>query len=220
MTASFLFYDLETFGADPRRTRIAQFAAIRTDAALDQVDEPISFFVQPANDLLPSPIATMITGIAPQDALRDGVNEAEACARIVEEMARPETCSLGYNSLRFDDEFVRHGLYRNFFDPYEREWRGGNSRWDLLDALRLMHALRPDGIAWRPREDGGGTSFKLEHLAEDNGLRIGDAHEALSDVRATIGLARLFRRRSRGCGTTPCACATSASPDRCSTWWR
>ena len=157
MTASFLFYDLETFGADPRRSRIAQFAAIRTDAALDQVDEPISFFVQPANDLLPSPIATMITGIAPQDALRDGVNEAEACARIVEEMARPETCSLGYNSLRFDDEFVRHGLYRNFFDPYEREWRGGNSRWDLLDALRLMHALRPDGIAWRQREDAPGT---------------------------------------------------------------
>ena len=194
MTASFLFYDLETFGADPRRTRIAQFAAIRTDADLNQIDEPISFFVQPANDLLPSPVATLITGIAPQDALRDGVNEAEAFARIVEEMARPETCSLGYNSLRFDDEFVRHGLYRNFFDPYEREWRGGNSRWDLLDALRLMHALRPDGIVWRQREDGGGTSFKLEHLAEDNGLRIGDAHEALSDVRATIGLARLFKQ--------------------------
>lgn len=194
MTASFLFYDLETFGADPRKTRIAQFAAIRTDADLNQVDEPVSFFVQPANDLLPSPVATLITGIAPQDALRDGVNEAEAFARIVDEMARPETCSLGYNSLRFDDEFVRHGLYRNFFDPYEREWRGGNSRWDLLDALRLMHALRPDGIVWRQRENGGGTSFKLEHLAEDNGLRIGDAHEALSDVRATIGLARLFKQ--------------------------
>lgn len=194
MTASFLFYDLETFGADPRRTRIAQFAAIRTDADLNQIDEPVSFFVQPANDLLPSPVATLITGIAPQDALRDGVNEAEAFARIVDEMARPETCSLGYNSLRFDDEFVRHGLYRNFHDAYEREWRGGNSRWDLLDALRLMHALRPEGIAWRPREDGGGTSFKLEHLAEDNGLRIGDAHEALSDVRATIGLARLFKQ--------------------------
>ena len=194
MTASFLFYDLETFGADPRKTRIAQFAAIRTDADLNQVDEPVSFFVQPANDLLPSPVATLITGIAPQDALRDGVNEAEAFARIVDEMARPETCSLGYNSLRFDDEFVRHGLYRNFHDAYEREWRGGNSRWDLLDALRLMHALRPDGIVWRQREDGGGTSFKLEHLAEDNGLRIGDAHEALSDVRATIGLARLFKQ--------------------------
>ena len=193
MTASFLFYDLETFGADPRRNRIAQFAAIRTDEALNEIDEPISFFVQPADDLLPSPVATLVTGIAPQDALRDGVDEAGAFARIFEEMARPETCSVGYNSLRFDDEFVRYGLYRNFFDAYEREWRGGNSRWDLLDALRLMHALRPEGIVWRQREDGAGTSFKLEHLAEDNGLRIGDAHEALSDVRATIGLARLFR---------------------------
>jgi len=193
MTATFLFYDLETFGADPRRTRIAQFAAIRTDAELNEVEEPASFFVRPADDLLPAPVATLITGIAPQDALRDGMNEAAALARIFEEMARPETCSVGYNSLRFDDEFVRYGLYRNFHDPYEREWRGGNSRWDLLDALRLMHALRPDGIAWRAREDGGGTSFRLEHLAEDNGLRIGDAHEALSDVRATLGLARLFR---------------------------
>ena len=193
MTASFLFYDLETFGADPRRSRIAQFAAIRTDEALNEIDEPVSFFVQPADDLLPSPTATTITGIAPQDALRDGVNEAAAFARIFEEMARPETCSAGYNSLRFDDEFVRYGLYRNFYDAYEREWKAGNCRWDLLDALRLMHALRPDGIAWRQREDGKGTSFRLEHLAEDNGLRIGDAHEALSDVRATIGVARLFR---------------------------
>ncbi len=193
MTASFLFYDLETFGSDPRRTRIAQFAAIRTDEALNEIDEPISFFVQPANDLLPSPIATLITGIAPQDALRDGVNEAAAFAGIFDEMARPGTCSVGYNSLRFDDEFVRFGLYRNFHDAYEREWKGGNSRWDLLDAMRLMHALRPDGIRWRQREDGKGTSFKLEHLAEDNGLRQGMAHEALSDVRALIGIARLFR---------------------------
>ena len=193
MAGSFLFYDLETFGADPRRSRIAQFAAIRTDADLKQIDEPWDFLVRPADDLLPSPIATLITGIAPQDALRDGVNEAAAFARILDEMAKPETCSAGYNSLRFDDEFVRHGLYRNFHDAYEREWKAGNSRWDLLDALRLMHALRPEGIAWRQREDGAGTSFKLEHLAEDNGLRIGEAHEALSDVRATIGLARLFR---------------------------
>lgn len=194
MPASFLFYDLETFGADPRRTRIAQFAAIRTDALLQPLGEPISFFVQPANDLLPAPIATLITGITPQAALRDGVNEATAFARILDAMARPDTCSAGYNSLRFDDEFVRYGLYRNFHDPYEREWRAGNSRWDLLDALRLMHALRPDGIVWRQREDDQGTSFKLEHLAEDNGLREGIAHEALSDVRALIGLARLFRQ--------------------------
>ena len=192
MAASFLFYDLETFGSDPRRTRIAQFAAVRTDADLEIIEEPISFFVQPANDLLPSPIATLITGITPQHAWREGVNEAEALARIAEEMLRPETCTLGWNSLRFDDEFVRHGLFRNFHDPYEREWRGGNSRWDLLDVMRLAHALRPEGIVWPKREDGA-TSFKLEHLALANDVRQGDAHEALSDVHATIGMARKFR---------------------------
>jgi exodeoxyribonuclease-1 len=193
MPASFLFYDLETFGSDPRTSRIAQFAAIRTDAELRQIEDPISFFVQPSDDLLPSPIATLITGITPQQALRDGVTEAEAFARIHEEMARPETCTLGYNSLRFDDEFVRHGLFRNFYDPYEREWRGGNCRWDLLDVLRLAHALRPDGIVWPAREDGA-TSFRLEHLAAANDVRSGDAHEALSDVRALIGLARRLRQ--------------------------
>ncbi len=192
MSASFMFYDLETFGTDPRRTRIAQFAAIRTDVDLNEIDAPIDLFVQPADDLLPSPMATLVTGITPQDAHRNGLNEAEALARIFEEMSRPETCSLGYNSLRFDDEFIRHGLFRNFYDPYEREWRGGNSRWDLLDVMRLAHALRPDGIVWPKREDGV-TSFKLEHLATANNVRTGDAHEALSDVRALIGMARKLK---------------------------
>lgn len=189
----FLFYDLETFGADPRRSRIAQFAAIRTDATLTPVEPPVSFFIKPARDLLPSPQATLVTHITPQHAEVHGISEAEAMRRIHEEMSRPGTCSLGYNSLRFDDEFIRFGFWRNFLPVYEREWRGGNSRWDLLDVIRLAHALRPDGLIWRPREDGGGTSFKLEHLAEDNGLREGMAHEALSDVRALIGLAQKLK---------------------------
>ena len=192
MSNSFLFYDLETFGADPRRSRIAQFAALRTDEALEEIEPPVSFFVRPADDLLPSPAATLVTGIAPQRAQAEGVVEADAFARIFEEMARPRTCTLGYNSLRFDDEFVRCGLFRNFFDPYEREWKSGNCRWDLLDVMRLAHALRPDGIEWPKREDGA-TSFRLEHLALANGVREGDAHEALSDVRALIGLARKLR---------------------------
>ena len=192
MAASFLFYDLETFGKDPRTTRIAQFAAIRTDADLNEIDAPISMYVQPADDLLPSPGATLVTGITPQQALRDGISEAAAFALINDEMARPETCSLGYNSLRFDDEFIRFGMFRNFYDPYEREWRGGNTRWDLLDVLRMAHALRPDGLVW-PRNEKGDPSFKLEHLAVANGVREGDAHEALSDVRALIGLARKLK---------------------------
>ncbi|MFT3805483.1 exodeoxyribonuclease I [Arenimonas sp.] len=192
MTASFLWYDLETFGRDPRRTRIAQFAAIRTDAELRQIGEPISIFCRPADDLLPSPEAVLITGIAPQQAERDGLPEAEFFAQLQEELTVSDTCAVGYNSLRFDDEFLRFGLYRNFHDPYEREWRNGNSRWDLLDVMRLAEALRPDGIQWPTHEDGA-PSFKLEQLAEANGVREGQAHEALSDVRALIGMARLFR---------------------------
>ena len=189
---SFLWYDLETFGRDPRRSRIAQFAAIRTDDDLRELEAPISWFCRPAGDVLPSPIATAITGITPQQAERDGWIEAEFFARVQDEMARPGTCSVGYNSLRFDDEFIRFGLYRNFHDAYEREWRNGNSRWDLLDVLRLARALRPDGLQWPLREEGQ-ASFKLEDLAAANGVRDGMAHEALSDVRALIGLARKLK---------------------------
>lgn len=192
MAKSFLWYDLETFGRDPRRSRIAQFAAIRTDEELTEIDDPISWFCQPANDLLPSPEATMITGISPQQAMRDGVCEAEFFAMINDELMTANTCAVGYNSIRFDDEFVRFGLYRNFYDAYEREYRNGNSRWDLLDFMRLAHAMRPEGIEW-PKRDDGFTSFKLEHLATANGTREGMAHEALSDVRALIGLARKLR---------------------------
>lgn len=193
MAASFLFYDLETFGADPRRSRIAQFAAIRTDEHLRQIEQASTFFIRPADDLLPSPEATLVTGITPQYALQAGIDEADAFARIFEQMARPHTTTLGYNNLRFDDEFIRHGLFRNFHDPYAREWRGNNSRWDLLDVMRLAHALRPDGIEWPQREDGL-PSFRLDDLAAANGVRDGDAHEALSDVRALIGIARRLRQ--------------------------
>ena len=192
MSESFLWYDLETFGRDPRRTRIAQFAAVRTNLDLEPIADPISLFCQPAEDLLPSPEATLITGISPQMALREGVREAEFFSRLHEELSRPGTCAVGYNSIRFDDEFIRFGLYRNFYDAYEREWRNGNSRWDMLDVMRLVQALRPDGLEWPLRADGQ-ASFKLEDLANANGTRSGTAHEALSDVQALLGLARRVR---------------------------
>src|SRR3546814_15705358 len=136
MPASFLFYDLETFGTDPRRSRIAQFAAIRTDAQLNEVEAPVEFFVKPADDLLPQPMATLVTGITTQDALLDGVTEAEAFARIFEEMARPQTCTLCYNSLRFDSDSARAGLRSTFRDPHERACQGGTSPWDEHDGKR------------------------------------------------------------------------------------
>lgn len=194
MAPTLLWHDYETTGADPRRDRPAQFAAIRTTLELEQVGEPVSFDCRPAPDVLPHPQACLITGITPQRMLRDGLIEAEFAARVLEQMAEPGTCSVGYNSLRFDDEFTRNLLYRNFHDPYEREWKDGNSRWDLIDLARMCHALRPDGIEWPLREDGS-PSFRLEHLASANGIVQQRAHDAVSDVEALIGLARLIRSR-------------------------
>jgi exodeoxyribonuclease-1 len=190
--ASFLFHDYESFGARPRIDRPSQFAAIRTDAELNEIDEPIACYCQPTRDVLPDPDAVLITSITPQQAQREGVPEPEFFARVHEAMSAPGTCVLGYNSIRFDDELTRHGLWRNFFPPYDREWRNGGSRWDLIDPLRAAYALRPQGLDWPAREDGA-PSFRLEHLTAANGIAHAGAHDALVDVRATLALARRLR---------------------------
>ncbi|GEA11298.1 exodeoxyribonuclease I [Alteromonas sp. KUL49] len=189
---TFLWYDLETFGANPQKDLPCQFAAVRTDLDLNPIGKPINIMSAIANDYLPHPEACLITGITPQQTIRDGKNEADFAARMHSEMATPNTCSVGFNSIRFDDEVTRHMFYRNFYDPYSREWKNGNSRWDIIDLARACYALRPDGIEWPLREDGS-PSFKLEHLTQANGLSHDNAHDALSDVYATIGLAKLIK---------------------------
>ncbi|RDI99468.1 exodeoxyribonuclease I [Dyella solisilvae] len=191
---TFFWHDYETFGADPWRDRPVQFAGIRTDLELEIVGEPVMFFGKPPREMPPHPEACLITGITPQQAESEGVIEADFAARVHEQLAQPGTCGVGYNSLRFDDEVTRQLLYRNMFEPYGREWENGNSRWDLIDLVRMCQALRPEGIAWPTREDGA-PSFKLEHLAAANHLEQERAHDALSDVHALIGLARLIRVR-------------------------
>jgi len=194
MQPTFFWYDYETWGTDPARDRVCQFAGLRTDWDLNPVGQPLTLYCRPAEDMLPQPAACLITGMTPQKALAEGLCEAEFFAHIHQEMARPSTCTAGFNNLRFDDEFTRYGLYRNFFDPYGREWRYGNSRWDLIDVVRLTHALRPEGIEW-PKGEDGATSFRLERLTEANGIPHVGAHDALADVRATIAVARLIRDR-------------------------
>jgi exodeoxyribonuclease-1 len=194
LSNTFYWHDYETWGADPRRDRPAQFAGLRTDEDLKPVGDPLVLFCRPAEDVLPQPDACLITGITPQRAEREGLVEADFAAIVHRELVRSGTCGAGYNSIRFDDEVTRNLFYRNFFDPYAREWQNGNSRWDLIDTVRLAHALRPDGIEWPVREDGT-TSFRLELLTAANGIEHSGAHDALADVRATIALARLLRAR-------------------------
>ncbi|MEB0091127.1 exodeoxyribonuclease I [Pseudomonas sp. CCI4.2] len=191
MTSSIFWYDYETTGINPRNDRALQVAGIRTDAELNEIAAPINLYCQPSEDILPHPAACVITGITPDRLAEQGLTEADFMTRVHAQLSAPGTCGAGYNTLRFDDEVTRYSLYRNFFDPYAREWQGGNSRWDLIDVVRTAYALRPDGIVW-PEEEGRVT-LKLERLTAANGIDHGQAHDALSDVRATIALARLVR---------------------------
>jgi exodeoxyribonuclease-1 len=192
MTHTFLWHDYETFGRNPRRDRPAQFAAIRTDAELNIIGEPIELFCHPPQDMLPDPQACLLTGITPQLTQEKGVNEASFAHLIHQIFNQAGTCGVGYNTIRFDDEVTRFLFYRNLIDPYAREWQNECSRWDLLDVVRTMYALRPEGMVWPRREDGL-PSFKLEHLTAANALVHAQAHDALSDVYATIALARKIR---------------------------
>ncbi len=193
-SASLYFYDFETWGADPKRDRPAQFAGIRTDLDLNIISKPDVWYCQLANDYLPHPQAALITGLTPQLCNKKGLPETEFMQRILERFSQPHSCVLGYNSLRFDDEVTRYSLYRNFYEPYGREWQQGNSRWDLIDVVRACYALRPQGINWPLREDGS-PSFKLELLTKANDLAHEQAHDALSDVYATIAIAKLIKEK-------------------------
>ena len=191
--ATFFWYDLETTGTDPRSDRIVQFAGIRTDRALDQIGAPFSTYIHWPIDVLPDPSACAVTGLTPQRVNRDAMRELEAYVAINRMFSQPNTCVVGYNNLRFDDEFIRFAFYRHLLDPYAREWQSGNSRWDVIDLARAAAALRPEGIDW-PTE-AGLPSFRLEELSAANGIVHDNAHDALSDVRATVGIARLIRAR-------------------------
>lgn len=188
---TFYWHDYETWGANPAVDRPSQFAGVRTDEALNIIEDPLVLYCQPPEDIWPQPEACLVTGITPQKTLAEGLLESEFIARIHRAFMEPNTCVVGYNSLRFDDEVTRYTLYRNFYDPYEREWRNGNSRWDIIDMVRLSYALRPRGIEWPVVDDK--PSFKLENLTQANGIGHQTAHDAFSDVTATIDMAKLIR---------------------------
>lgn len=193
---TFLWHDYETFGADPRRDRPCQFGAVRTDCDLEIVGDPMCWYAKPADDYLPTPEACLITGITPQMALAEGMPEAMFMKKILDQMQASDTCSVGYNSVAFDDEITRFSAWRNLFEPYAREYKNGNSRFDLINVLRMARALRPEGINW-PLNAEGRPSFKLTDLTRTNGIDHGEAHDAMGDVLATLEMARLLRNSQR-----------------------
>ena len=194
MAATYFFYDLETSGLSASQSRIMQFAGQRTDENLRPIGEPVNVFIKLARDVLPDPTAVLLTGITPQQTQVDGYTEAEFLKFFYDEVVQPETTFLGFNSVRFDDEFMRYLHYRNFYDPYEWHWTDSCSRWDILDLVRMTRALRPEGIVWPFTAEGAPTN-KLELLTKLNGLEHEHAHDALSDVYATINVATLIREK-------------------------
>lgn len=189
---TFFFYDLETSGLDPRDDRIMQFAGQRASLNLEPLGEPINLLVKMSDDTLPSPSAIMVTKITPQSTLEAGLSEAELCRFLQTQVFTPHTITVGYNTIRFDDEFIRHLFWRNFYEPYTWQWQDGRSRWDLLDLVRMTRALRPDGINW-PVVNGKATN-RLELITELNNISHENTHDALSDVFAAIDVARLVKQ--------------------------
>lgn len=191
---TFLFYDLETSGLNPREDRIMQFAGQRTDPNLEPIGEPFNILVKMDNDTLPSPGAINVTKITPQKTLEEGIPEREFAKKLVEEIFTPGTTIVGYNNVRFDDEFIRHLLWRNFYEPYTWHWQDGRSRWDILDLVRLTRALRPEGINWPLTQEGKPTN-RLELITKLNHIEHEHAHDALADVYATIAVAKLIKKK-------------------------
>ncbi len=194
MPKTFFFYDLETSGLNPREDRIMQFAGQRTDMNLTPIGEPYNALVALNDDTLPSPDALIVTGITPLKTIDEGYSEAEFARILSEEIFTPDTIVVGFNNVRFDDEFIRHLLWRNFHDPYEWSWRDGRSRWDMLDVVRMTRALRPEGIEW-PVDDKGEPTNRLELITKANGISHDNAHDALSDVAALIDVTRLIKEK-------------------------
>ena len=186
------WHDYETSGASPANDRPWQFAGVRTNLDLEVIGEPLTVYAKPSLDVLPHPTAIRVTGISPYECEEKGLTEQGFISRIHDELSQAGTCGVGYNSLRFDDEVTRYSLWRNFYDPYAREYSRGNSRWDLIDIVRAFYALRPNSLQW-PKHPDGSPSFKLEDLTAANGIEHGAAHDAMSDVTATLALARALR---------------------------
>lgn len=185
---TYLFYDLETSGLNKAFDQILQFAAIRTDMELNETDR-YSFNVKLRSDVIPSPYASITHRISIAESEK-GMSELSAIRHIHALLNTPGTISIGYNTLGFDDEFLRFSFYRNLLSPYSHQYANACRRSDILPFAVLYYLYKNDSLVW-PEIDGK-PSLKLEYLSKENALAQGRAHDAIVDVEATVGLAKRF----------------------------
>jgi len=189
---TFLFYDVETSGLNPAFDQILTFACIRTDLSLTEISREL-ITIQLRRDIVPSPHA-FITHCLTIDELKHGITEYQAAQQIHKLFNTPGTISFGYNSLGFDDEFLRFLFYRNLLDPYSHQYANQCSRMDMLPVTALFRVFCDHVMNWPHLEDGR-SSLKLERISDENQFTTsGRAHEAMNDVEAVIELARIFSR--------------------------
>ncbi|MDA3916068.1 MAG: exodeoxyribonuclease I [Deltaproteobacteria bacterium] len=191
---TFLFYDIETSGLNPAFDQVLTFASIRTDLALNEI-EKTTITICLRRDIVPSPKAFLTHGLTFHE-LEHGISEYKAAQQIHKILNHPDTISLGYNSLGFDDEFLRFLFYRNLLDPYTHQYSNGCSRMDILPITTVFKIFHPEILKW-PVVDGK-SSLKLELISRKNSFKIsGKAHEAMSDVEAVIELAKnMFQKKN------------------------
>ena len=193
MTKTYLFYDIETSGLNKCFDQVLQFAAIRTDLELNEIDRH-EILVKLNPDVIPSPQAMVVHQIT-LEQLHQGNCEYEAISKIHQLFNIPGTITIGYNTLGFDDEFLRFSFYRNLLTPYTHQYANNCSRMDLYPMTVMYYLFKPEGISWPKIADK--VSLKLEQLNSHNNLVDGRAHDAMTDVEATLALAKLLRRERK-----------------------
>ena len=193
---TFFFYDDETSGVHHNFDQVYQFAGVRTDENLNIIPKTeVNLLCRPRPDVIPHPKAFLTHRIDIRQLEANGMSEFELAGAVQSLLLQEGTTISGYNTMAFDDMMTRNMMYRNMRSPYDHEWKGENNRFDIMKLVTMMYALRPETLNWKINADGV-ESFKLSDLSEANGIVHENAHDALSDVYATISVARLIKERN------------------------
>ena len=196
-STSYLWYDYETFGTEARKDRPVQYGSFRTDTNFNIIGQSMVLYAQLADDYIPSPGSSLVTGITPMSLMdeENALAEADFAKVIRDEMGKPGTITIGYNNRNYDDEMTRFMFWRNLLPAYDTEYGEGRGRFDVFLLVIAVYAVAPQILNWPTKEDGT-VCFKLDRLTPANNLPHRHAHDASSDAFATLQLAKLIASKN------------------------